>query len=372
MMGSGMISKAVATLAVAGLGSGCLYLDGINGEPDAIIVKETPGPHVLSPIPVVFNADLSTDPENRLGALTAVWHAWGCNDTQGLDCDIDLASASKTVFQTFELVIDQKRTILVTLSIEDERGATDEDRLVLEVQNQDPDLPPPQAQGLEVNDAFPLGTYIDILAGATDPDGDELTWEWTLFPPDAAVDGAYGWDPVTTFNVPAQRLTPDVAGLWQVQVRVTDSDGGSAMQTIPVVVAPDQPPCLASIDPQFPGATYIMSASDPPRRFAALSVRDDLDNYPLVMDSYGFGGESTLRWFVATPDTGNAYVEIAGNVGADYILDPSGFSPGEQIGVRVEVADRIPRALPCAPGDATCSIDDDGCLQRVSWGVEIR
>lgn len=371
MMGSGWIMTVATTLGVAVLGSGCLYLDGINGEPEAVIIKATAGPHHFME-QVTFSADMSSDPENKVGALTAVWHAWGCNDDQGIDCPVDLDSASKNVFQPFQLIIPEKRTILVTLTIEDERGAVDEARLVLEVQNQDPVMPPPQAQGLEVDDAFPLGTYIDILAGATDPDEDELTWEWTLFPPDAAVEGDFGWEPVTSYNVPAQRLTPDVAGLWQVQVVVTDDDGGSAMHVIPVVVAADQPPCIASIDPQFPGATYIMSASDAPRRFAALSVRDDLDNYPLMMDAYGFSGESTFRWFVATPDTGNAYVEVAGNVGQDYIIDPSAFSPGEQIGVRVEVADRIPRNLPCAPGDATCSIDDDGCLQRVSWGVEIR
>jgi hypothetical protein len=283
-----------------------------------------------------------------------------------------MGSANQTMFQPYVLDIEQKTTILVTLTLIDERGAMDEDRLVLEVENGVPVLPPPQPQGLEVDDAYPLGTYIDILAEATDPDDTELTYEWTLFPPDEAVEGDYGWAPAPGFDVPAQRLTPDVAGLWQVQVVVTDPDGGSATQTIPVVVAADRPPCIGSIDPQFPGATYIMAASDPPRRFAALSVSDDLDSFPLMSDPWGFSGESTFRWFVATPDTNDVYVEVSANIGQDYVVDPSGFSPGDHIAVRVEVADRIGRSLPCAPGDPTCSIDDDGCLQRVSWGVEIR
>jgi hypothetical protein len=285
---------------------------------------------------------------------------------------VELASANQRVSQPYMLDIPQKRTILVTLTLFDERGAMDEDRVVIEVQNGVPTLPPPQPQGLEIDDAYPLGTYIDILAEGMDPEMEELTYELTLFPPDEAVDGAYGWAPAPGFDVPAQRLTPDVAGLWQIQVRVSDPDGDSAVQTIPVVVAADRPPCLSSIDPAFPGATYVMASSDPPRRFAALSVSDDLDNYPLASDPWGFGGVSAFRWFVATPDTGNAYVEVAANVGADYVVDPSAFSPGDLLGVRVEIADRVPRNLPCAPGDATCSIDDDGCLQRVSWGVEIR
>ena len=64
--------------------------------------------------------------------------------------------------------------------------------------------------------------------------------------------------------------------------------------------------------------------------------------------------------------------EIAGHDLADLTIDPADHLPGDTLTLRVEIADRTPRTLPCAPDQPECSIGGDACLQRTSWTVAIR
>jgi hypothetical protein len=109
-----------------------------------------------------------------------------------------------------------------------------------------------------------------------------------------------------------------------------------------------------------------------PRRFAVLSVTDDLDFYPARADQTGFLGTASMRWYIATPDTGGAFVEVQGHAVADYVVDPSAYAPGDALSLRVEIDDRVGRQIVCDPAQPTCSLEQNECLQRVTWGVEIR
>ncbi len=361
----------LAALAVAASSVACtFYTDGINGRPVAGLSKQTAGPHHLHDS-ITFSAAASDDPGGARKALVAQWRAYYCDDPQGSSCPDELDQDDGSIFEPFTVTVGEKRPIKVTLTVRDERGAVNVNSLMVEIDNQDPTLAL-QLQGYELGGAYPMGTWIDVLAQTDDPDGDLPTLTWELFPPDNAVNGNYGWGPVTDYQVPAYRLEPDVPGLWNVRVTADDGDGGTIEKTVPILVVADAPPCIASIEPAVAGGTYVLGAGEPPRRFGVQAVTDDLDRYPAPADPGDFLGEATFRWLVASPDTGGAFVEVSALEAADYLLDPAGFAPGDRLSIRVEVADRIDRTLPCDDTDDSCSIEGDGCLQRVTWGVEIR
>lgn len=363
--------SALAVLAAAASAAACtFYTDGINGRPVAVITVQTPGPHYLTQ-EIRFTASTSDDPGGTRKGLVAQWRAYYCDDPQGSSCPDELDQDDGTIFETFTIAPLEKRPIKVTLTVRDERGAIDVDTQMVDITNRDPTLSL-QLQGYELSGAYPMGTWIDVLAQSTDPDGDTPSFTWELFPPDGATSGNYGWGPVSDYQVPAYRLEPDVPGLWNVRVTVDDGDGGMLQQTVPILVVDDAPPCISSIEPAVPGGTYILGADEPPRRFGVQTVNDDLDSYPPPADPGDFLGAATFRWLVASPDTGGAFVEVSGLEAADYLVDPAGFAPGDRLSIRVEVADRIDRTLPCDDTKDTCSIGNDGCLQRVTWGVEIR
>lgn len=372
-MGSGMTrwcTTALGALAAAALAGCTFYTDGINGEPDAFIFKATAGPHYLGQ-PIELSAITSSDPNDDGRDLTARWLVQVCNDALGADCPEQFDTEELSIFDNYVLRTDERRTYRVTLDVRDARGASDRAVLVIEVDNRVPELDP-DVQGCDTCGGYVLGTWVDILADASDPDGDEVALDWTLFAPDASVDADRSFTPVTGYPSPAYRLMPDVVGLYTVSITATDTGGGETSVDRSFQIVPDAPPCLAQIEPPVPGATYVVYTDDEPRRFAALAVNDDLDPFPAPLDPGPFRGETEFRWYIASPDTGGVFTEVAGQGAADYLLDPSSFAVGDEIALRVEVDDRIGRTISCDADDDTCSIGGDGCLQRVTWGVSIR
>jgi len=162
-------------------------------------------------------------------------------------------------------------------------------------------------------------------------------------------------------------LVAAVPGLWEIEATVRDF-ADSATQVIGVPVAADHPPCLGASDPAVPpeGARIVL---DEARRFAVLAVDDDLDLYPAPAPGDDVLGAASFRWFLATPASGGAFVELAvdGN-GVD--LDPAAWAPGDELALRVEAVDQIDRPL-CDPAMDTCELVA-GCIQRQTWSLEVR
>ncbi|HTM21383.1 MAG TPA: hypothetical protein VL172_12770 [Kofleriaceae bacterium] len=211
-----------------------------------------------------------------------------------------------------------------------------------------------------------VGTPIDVLANASDPDGDELTINWELFAPDGSTPS---WSPSADI-ADAYRLVPDVAGVYEV--RITADDGTDLVdETLPIEVDADVPPCLDTLDPA-PAGIYQVDRDGGIWDAKVGSVIDDLDPWTQTSDEWDFLGETAFAWKVASPDTGGELVPVAGLDGPLYQLDPSIYAPGDSVQIQVEIADRVDRTLPCAADAATCSIAGDSCLQRVTWEVEIR
>lgn len=360
---------------MAVMGTGCFYTDTVNTEPHAQLQKETPGTlHQLDT--VTFSAYTSDDPDGDRDQLIASWVAIQCEDAAGTRCPPgnELEFFTGSIYDRFEFQLLHKLPVLVVLRVRDRRNAFSEDSMLVEVENRDPALSL-QVQGYEYGGGYPLGTWVQIFATGADQDPDDtLTYEWTLYPPAGSVPENVRWEAVDDPDDEVYELEPDVDGLWSVEVRATDPDGGSATQTVPILVQADAPPCISITDPVAdPVGTYILDTGDDPRRFAVLTVSDDLDPFPSPDPDEVFLGESSFRWHIATPDTGGALVEIDGHAAADYFVDPNAFAPGDPVELRVEVADRIEREIPCAADQPTCSvIGDPSCLQRVTWSIEIR
>jgi hypothetical protein len=211
----------------------------------------------------------------------------------------------------------------------------------------------------------PDGTYllahaIDFEATGSDSDGDTVTYHFSVeAPPQSDPDAIL----VTQPGERNLRLVPDAPGVYTVIATVDDGYGLTGTARVSVTVGEDQPPCIAATSPTWsPEATVLVFRADGTRRFAVDSVTDDLDGYP--------GSGIEFRWLVSAP--GEPLVEVPGHDLPDLLLDPSGLDPGDRIDVRVEIADRVARTLPCGMDQAACSIGGNACFQRLTWTVEVR
>ena len=359
---------AILALAFAG----CFYLDPVNTAPKASIqVSDAP---VLKGTTVAAWADASSDADGD--PLQYVWSARQCVDPSAQETCVPLGVG---VTHVFTFVPASKRPILVDLIVTDVYTARGVATVTLQPANRAPSLTV-DAQGLlaaGTASSYTIGRSIDVYAtgddpdgvSPTDPSGDTLTYVFELQAPAGSDPLARGWQ-----RVGAQHyvVRPDIPGAWSVRVTLSDGDGGEVDQTVGFTVLADAPPCLGALTPAVPAGTTVIVEGSDPRRFAVLAVDDDLDPYPLPVDSGDpLLGSVHFRWSVAEPGAAT-FARVVGHDLADLEFDPSAYLPGDRPRVRVEIADRVPRALPCGDDEATCSIGGDLCTQRMTWTVEVR
>ena len=82
---------------------------------------------------------------------------------------------------------------------------------------------------------IPSGS-VQVTCNATDPDGDELTYEWT-----ATAGNISGTGPVADWTAPQE------VGIYDITVVVKDSHGDSATDSLHISVATDQPPLIEAL-----------------------------------------------------------------------------------------------------------------------------
>jgi hypothetical protein len=103
----------------------------------------------------------------------------------------------------------------------------------------------------------PLGS-VQVACTASDPDGDELSYEWSASAGEVSGDGD-----VATWTAPAS------AGSYSVAVEVTDGRGGEVMDYVTIVVRANNPPTITSLTPDAEQTTpsgsvqVTCTASDP-------------------------------------------------------------------------------------------------------------
>ncbi len=359
---------AIGVIAAVALVSGCFYTGGVNSRPKAEIRETSVGPYNNTDT-VTFTASKSEDQDGEV--LRAEWWVVECTDDAGQVCPTSGAEQKQTLSpnETYTVQLKSKRPLRIVLRVTDPRGAIDEDSEVILVQNRAP-TGSLQVQGSTTpQGAYPLGTAVDLLLTKSDPDGDAVAATWSFEPPSNSVPGDVSFMRTSDTHY---ILDPDVQGVWTINVELDDGDE-TVVVTKTILFQADTPPCVGTTDPlAVPDGRYILESDGEQRRFSVLSVTDDLDVFPAPSPNDPILGTATFRWYLATPDTAGSFVELSGHEESDYLFDPSAYAPGDLISIRVEIDDRKLRTLPCDPALPTCSLTGDACLQRVTWGVEVR
>lgn len=353
--------SAISAMALSS--AGCFYLDDINQRPAIEIARVNPT--AIERGSTVSLEAIVRDPDSR--AVTLAWSAHACAPT--LD-DCDDAPIAEATTPDFSVAVPLRTAggrpvqhLRINLTAEDDRGAQAlvPQRLDLDVVNAAPRITALQTVGR----GFVVGRPVELRAQRSDSDDpiDSVSLTWEVFPPVGSTRPPLRPLPSADPSVEAQELTPDVVGPWEIRVTATDPSGATGTLQRTLLVTTDLPPCLTSLSPPAQVPLFL----DQRRRFSVLLVDDDLDPHPAIA-----GGAARFSWSLAAPSRGPARTSLPG-VGATGVeLDPAAFAPGELVELRVEVADRVPRTLPCADGDPTCSLDGSACYQRQTWRLEVR
>jgi hypothetical protein len=122
----------------------------------------------------------------------------------------------------------------VTVTVTDGRGGEAMKQVTIEVRANNP--PTITSLVADADWTTPSGS-LNVTCNATDPDGDELSYEWS----------ATGGD-ITGTGPEAIWTTPEAVGIYNITVVVTDGHGWSATRTLIISVATGQPPAIEALD----------------------------------------------------------------------------------------------------------------------------
>ncbi len=128
---------------------------------------------------------------------------------------------------------DSEGTYTVSVNVTDTRGATATDSVGINVTSNRP----PEIDSLTADAewVFPDGSIM-VSCNASDPDGDDLSYEWTATGGDIS-----GTDSEVTWTAPEE------PGQYSITVTVTDGHGGSATETVLVRVVTGEPPVIEAL-----------------------------------------------------------------------------------------------------------------------------
>lgn len=379
MVAQGDAVRSAVVVIVSLWLTGCFYIDPINQRPSLDILQD-PVVSAYRNEPVAF-VPVVVDPDDHDVDLT--WRAYMCTDPSSFaDCDAEAAFTDIT--SRFEFVVPMTRADGVTpvagmrivLDGKDDHGAIAKpaDQLQLLVLDRNPQL---ELRATSIYEqGFPaqyvVNTPINLYATYWDDDDslDTLTIEWKIFTPMQVtpdfVDDVIASPPGK--KQVAKILRPQVTGAWKLEVIVTDPVGNKAMLPLELGVIEDKAPCI-SVPNLSPAATppgTKLPVNDP-TLFQVPVVSDDLDSYPKTPGGSEFG-EPTFVWSIK-PDNGARQV-ISGATGSSTVFDPSVYTPGTPLELRVEIQDRKLTPVNCPDDQPACSSGNDQCFQRQTWRVE--
>ncbi|HEX4423625.1 MAG TPA: hypothetical protein VH165_37200 [Kofleriaceae bacterium] len=378
----------VRLLAALGLlATGCLYIDPINQHPDIMSVTRQ--------CPVDPGSFLPCDPEFQdlhrgdAVAVAATYHDPDGNDHQvsyhwqlfacSADGSCDSGAAVDSTDATPTLTIPKARALTggpvqmvhLNLDLFDDRGARDS-ALRSVIINDGPSL------GVHVEPTSQtMGGPIAVFATYGDPDGEaaDVGLVWSATPPDGVAtymlaDRMVIQNPDDPAHLTAGKtFVASIAGDWQVTVTATDASGKQTVKSVAIAVLPDRPPCIAQWQPiAAPDGTALPISA--PTLFQVPLVDDDLDPYP-AMPGQPLLGATAFAWSILRPGA-TVRQPLVGATGNSVALDPSAFTPGDIVELRVEIADRTHTPVTCDDGDAVCPVSPATCIQRQTWRVETR
>jgi len=121
----------------------------------------------------------------------------------------------------------------VTVNVTDGRGGEAMKKITIEVRTNKP----PEINSLTADAVWTLRSgSLNVTCDATDPDGDELSYEWVA-------DGGN----ITGTGTEVVWTAPVEVGIYYVTVSVTDDHGSSATDSLSISVATEQPPIIEEL-----------------------------------------------------------------------------------------------------------------------------
>lgn len=121
----------------------------------------------------------------------------------------------------------------VTVNVTDGRGGEAMKKITIEVRTNKP----PEINSLTADAVWTLRSgSLNVTCDATDPDGDELSYEWVT-------DGGN----ITGTGTEVVWTAPAEVGIYYVTVSVTDNHGSSATDSLSISVATEQPPIIEEL-----------------------------------------------------------------------------------------------------------------------------
>ncbi|MEO9186833.1 MAG: hypothetical protein ABI467_25290 [Kofleriaceae bacterium] len=371
----------IRLLVIASVLSGCFYTDPINQRPSIAIHQTVQGAITRGQRGIEFSA-ITNDPDGDSVAVT--WRAYACiSATVGAVCDpAEFQSGADSTFTVLQVPYRNAAgnsfdTLELRLDGHDALGATAKPSQTLDLHLDDAGpVVTMRADPRPAVDATPIGIYALVTDADDDVDDPQHPYQvdWNVTAPPMSQD--FDLAPLTVAGSDANHLqlgktfTPHGVGDWTIQVTATDPQLRQTVEHLTVHVNPDEPPCLAQWAPAAttdPGTTLPLTD---PTLFQVLVVTDDLDPYPSVPNDPVYG-TTEFSWSIVPPGgSRQALPNVTGNAVA---LDPGSYLPGDLVELRVEVEDRMHRAVTCPDGDLTCSLTTDtSCSQRLTWRVEVR
>jgi hypothetical protein len=371
-------------VVVLSLAAGCIFLEEVNYAPEVEVVPVQGGPYYRG-----MQIQASAETRDRNAPDTqALTLEWSLTDTAGqpigasqaLDCSAGLGGMG--CFVPHALGVTYRLTVTAT----DERGAKATDSADFTVENRPPAAAIRALGKQNANQHWPLHGEIRFSAyESTDPDQDDVcrlayAFETVSRPLASSKDvfveqGCEPGDfpPACQIETPAWCIRPDAAGTYRVRVTVTDPGGAADTTEMDVEVDPDGVPCLAQFVP-VPIDQIFIGRSEGALSFG-VNVIDDLDPWPPTgANKTGFPAFTWSLQAAGDPE----FVPIPDYAGNHYELDLTAFSAGEEVQVRVELADRVdrPETRGCDADAATCPPFDyplpaSACVQRVTWKLEV-
>ena len=369
---------AVACLVL----TGCFYIDPINRRPrvDPITCRVVNSDDracannaYLHHDDQVELAAVVFDSDGEVSKATYDWTANACSDVDAAQCDPVAYFSSHDVAPTvgWPNSLAGVRSIRINVDVRDDRGALVSQTAKFYV-NDPPTLELHTAARLHAVGAPMVltSTYGDLDEGPMDL---QVVWDVVspiVEPPATLEDVASAAEVDPTKRTVSKRLVPSVAGTWEIRVTATDRLRETTTQHLVFDVGPDQPPCLAQVQPIVPPDGAALPIVEP-TVFQVPLVDDELDGYPRRSSDPAFG-TTTFAWSILRPGA-SARQPLIGATGNSLDFDPAAFTPGQRVELRVEIFDRNHAAVLCADAAPTCATADrPACLQRQTWRVEVR
>jgi len=329
-----------------------LYTDPINRAPEISEIKVKPSSYgtYTRRLPVIFDATVSDEGDH---ALATTWWV--------------VPGACKSPWPAADTALPGNRFVpavlgphCVRVDVVDQHGAVASSTTEFDVTNFAPTAQIAMTVPLGSSEGYPLFSEFAFEARLSDLDSAEKPMpRWKLTGPD----GQERMIMPCTSAPGTVCFTGDTTGEYRIALDAIDAEDGHAMPTeILLKVADDAPPCIKDQQP-----TILDLVRDPNTALTlSFAVADDGDPLPARSTRPSM---AVITWRFRR--TGSVSFDRLINAGERFLTLPAGaFVPGDDIELRVDIADRVSRipAAGCTDDAIECALTTN-CQQRTSWRI---